>query len=556
MVVVLRPISDEAVDSNKNENDKNELSISEATAVSEYKVIDYLPLWRRLAFGAGGIPMQLMQNIIGFFLPLFLLEAINLPPSYLSVILFSSRMVDAVTDPITGYLVLKTRTRFGQKRPWLLFSSPVFVISFFALFYAVNWSSSAKLSYYLLAIVALQLGLTAFQVPYSSLTMVLTHNPKERDVLTAFRMFSETMAILLGVAVFGSIVTPHRTVALCEESDLQNSTVNVTAAPPTSIAFSIELVALLHLNILAYKIGAGASCAISLISALICFFGTREINTTAQASGSNEKSGDNDDASFDADLDSPSSVSFFREARRILTFTPYLLHMGNFLFVSLSLQFLQGNIALYITYSIKLTNYLNYGIICLLGSTIILIPFVQLLLKRVGKKTTMAIGIFNNLPLLTVIYFMPEKPHLAIYFLMMTWASITVSVAMLLPWSMLPDVIDAFEFEYGTRSESVFYSLIVFANKLAVGFALAISAGILGLFGYDSTQQCHQQPQVAQVLRILSSPVPLALLVPALFFLYYYPLNTHALEEMRAKKMSQVYAFSLCTHSSVEFSSF
>lgn len=45
---------------------------------------------------------------------------------------------------------------------------------------------------------------------------------------------------------------------------------------------------------------------------------------------------------------------------------------------------------------------------------------------------------------------------------------------------MLPDVIDAYELEYNARSESVFYSLIVFANKLTVGFALAISAGILG----------------------------------------------------------------------------
>lgn len=113
MVAGLCPMSGEVMDANENG-----FSSSETTAVSECKVADYLPLWRRLAFGAGGIPMQLMQNINGFFLPLFLLEAISLPPSYLSTILFSSRIVDAITDPIMGYLMLKTRTRFGQKRPW------------------------------------------------------------------------------------------------------------------------------------------------------------------------------------------------------------------------------------------------------------------------------------------------------------------------------------------------------------------------------------------------------------------------------------------------------
>lgn len=77
-----------------------------------------LSLWRRFAFGIGGIPMQLMQNINGFFLTLFLLETAELKPSYLSAILLASRIMDAITDPITGYLVLKTNTKFGQKRPW------------------------------------------------------------------------------------------------------------------------------------------------------------------------------------------------------------------------------------------------------------------------------------------------------------------------------------------------------------------------------------------------------------------------------------------------------
>lgn len=77
-----------------------------------------LPLWRKVAFGAGGLPMQMMQNVIGFFLPLFLLETVNLQPAYLSAILLAARISDAVTDPLMGFLVLKTKSRFGQKRPW------------------------------------------------------------------------------------------------------------------------------------------------------------------------------------------------------------------------------------------------------------------------------------------------------------------------------------------------------------------------------------------------------------------------------------------------------
>ena len=44
---------------------------------------------------------------------------------------------------------------------------------------------------------------------------------------------------------------------------------------------------------------------------------------------------------------------------------------------------------------------------------------------------------------------------------------------------MLPDVIDAFQLEYNMRLEPVFYSLVVFFNKFAVGISLSISAAIL-----------------------------------------------------------------------------
>lgn len=101
----------------------NEIAISDDNStdyetVEKLETSNRLPLCRRLAFGIGGIPMQLMQNISGFFLPLFLLEVVGLPAKHLSIILFTSRAIDAFTDPIMGYLVLKTRSRFGQKRPW------------------------------------------------------------------------------------------------------------------------------------------------------------------------------------------------------------------------------------------------------------------------------------------------------------------------------------------------------------------------------------------------------------------------------------------------------
>lgn len=93
--------------------------ISEEFSLSSDLGYTPLPLWRKLAYSAGGIPMQLAQNVIAFFLPIYFLETAELSPFYLSAVQIVARGTDAISDPIVGYLVLRTKqTKLGRKRPW------------------------------------------------------------------------------------------------------------------------------------------------------------------------------------------------------------------------------------------------------------------------------------------------------------------------------------------------------------------------------------------------------------------------------------------------------
>ena len=67
--------------------------------------------------------LSLTQYFISVFLPAFMLEIARLSPSELAVILFSGKVWDAITDPIVGYIVSKTSTRFGKLRPWYFSNS-------------------------------------------------------------------------------------------------------------------------------------------------------------------------------------------------------------------------------------------------------------------------------------------------------------------------------------------------------------------------------------------------------------------------------------------------
>jgi len=43
---------------------------------------------------------------------------LQVDPLYVSAIVLTGRVWDAITDPIVGNLSLRTKTRFGRLRPW------------------------------------------------------------------------------------------------------------------------------------------------------------------------------------------------------------------------------------------------------------------------------------------------------------------------------------------------------------------------------------------------------------------------------------------------------
>lgn len=65
-------------------------------------------------------------------------------------------------------------------------------------------------------------------------------------------------------------------------------------------------------------------------------------------------------------------------------------------------------------------------------------------------------------------------------YIMSVISGISMSSHFLLPWSMLPDVIDEFMIKHGERKEEIFYSFYVFFTKLSAGISLGLGALALG----------------------------------------------------------------------------
>ena len=103
------------------------------------------------------------------------------------------------------------------------------------------------------------------------------------------------------------------------------------------------------------------------------------------------------------------------------------------------------------------------------------------------------------------------------------------AVAYLIPWSMMPDVIEFDELKTGLRREGIFYGFMVFLQKTSIAIAIFLVGRGLSLAGYITPTEAVQtpvQPESAlETIRLFIGPVPAVILAISLVIVYFYPIS-------------------------------
>ncbi|XP_035422986.1 sodium-dependent lysophosphatidylcholine symporter 1-like isoform X1 [Cygnus atratus] len=466
-----------------------------------------LPLRRKLCYAIGGIPYQMTANALGFFLQIFLLDVVQLEPFHASLILFLGRAWDAVTDPAVGFLVSKSpRRKYGKLIPWIACSTP-----FGVLCYCMMWSTladgapvSLKFLWYLFTYNFFQICMTCYHVPYSSLTMFLGGNQRDRDSATAYRMGMEVFSTLLGSGIQGQMVGAYHghTTNGCS---FGNGTLPNSSTP--SLAGSLEGTRR------AYVSASLVLGSIYCLSCLILVFGVREQPGPLSPLG---KTG----------------LPFTSCLRTIVGHKPYTHLLCGFLFASLAFQVMQGIFAFFCTHAAGLAGKFQHLVLIMLVTASLSIPFWQWFLGRFGKKTAVTLGLALIIPALVAITLVSH--NFPAFVLLMVVAGCSSAVLYLLPWSMLPDAVDDFMLRNPNclNLEALFYSFYVFFNKFAGGLAVGISTLGLHFAGYRA-RDCTYNPSVTLALKLLMAPVPIILLLIAITIFCLHPINEERRKQMR-----------------------
>ncbi|XP_069829179.1 sphingosine-1-phosphate transporter MFSD2B [Dendropsophus ebraccatus] len=470
-----------------------------------------LSVFRKVCYAIGGAPNQVAGSASAFFLQIYLLDVAQITPFEASLVLCIGKTWGGITDPIVGFCINKSKwTIIGRLMPWILGCTPFLVLSYFFLWFVPPFVTG-RVFWYLLFYCSFQALSTIYHVPYTTLTMFLSTDQTERDSATAYRMTMEVLGTLIGAALQGQIVASAHTSHHCHvDNGTVNISMNATYSPVNSTFLTPGSTDYkLHARNV-YMISAGVIGCIYVLCTAVFFLGVRERNDTY--------------------IMSPGKVlPFCSGFKKSMRHSPYCFLIASFLLISAAVQLQQSNFVLFCTHAAgELRDHFQNLVLTILISAVLSIPFWQWFLQRFGKKMA-AFGISWMIPFAIMLV---TVPNVIVGYLVAVSSGFSIAASLLLPWSMLPDVVDNFRQQNPCVNglEAIFYSSFVFFTKLSAGIALGISTLSLQFAGYSSGA-CKQSYHVVLTLQILIGAVPSVLIILGLIILIFYPITEDSRRE-------------------------
>jgi len=444
-----------------------------------------LSLVTKLAYGAGDTSSAIISAIGGFYLMDFLINVAGVRPGAAGNIFLIAKIWDAVNDPFVGWLSDRTTSRWGRRRPWLLFAALPLGLFFFLEWVVPPFNETFKFWYYLVIALLLDTAFTAMLVPYTALTAELTPDYDERTRLSSVRMGFSILGGVLAAFCHGLLVAQFKT-------------------DPR----------------LGYALSAGIWAIVVVVPCLITVWGTREPPASARAAA-------------------PPALGFLAGLKIVFRNRAFILVTVIYMLSWLALQFAQNNLRIYTRDWIKLDmQWFSFILLAIQLSSFVWVFIWAKVSERLGKKRVYYLGaLFFVGALLGLFFLQPGQVSWA--FGLATLAGVGISVAYLVPWSMMPDVVEQDELETGQRREGIFYGFFVLLQKLGVALGMFISGWALELNGYiPATPGLPDPTQPASALlavRVLIGPASAFIMLLSLVAVYLYPITREKHARLRAE---------------------
>lgn len=422
----------------------------------------------KIIYGFGDIGFSMTGTILSAYFPIFLTDVVGITPAMAALALLIGKNWDYINDPLMGYLSDRTRTRWGRRRPFLLFGALPY-----GLIFAFLWwkppieSQTALLVFYTMMFVLYDAIVTLVSMPYFSLTPELTEDYDERTELTGVRMF---FSILGGLVSF---VVPMMIIGQMSPGNSQN-------------VFRMGMI-------------FGVAAAVPL---LFVFFGTRERPVFAK-------------------LERP---KLWESIKASFKNRPFIFSAGIYLFTWTGMGIIEANLLFYIKYVVQRESMSEIIMATIFVTAIISLPLWNWVSKRFNKRLAYIYGI-SFWAIVQILLITVNASSSIVYLLILCFlAGIGVGAAHVLTWAIIPDAIEVDELETGERHEGMFYSLVSLFSKATNALAIPLTLLILDWSGYIPNSLIQPRSTLTGI-RMVVGPIPALLLLGGIIFAIFYPLT-------------------------------
>ena len=161
----------------------------------------------KLGYGAGDAAVNISIMSMSLLLTFFYTDIFGLDPRDMAFLFLIVRLIDAVTDPLMGWITDRVNTRYGRYRPWIGFAAVPFAVSVYLVFANPDIAPENKLLWAYASYIFNTLMFTVVTIPYISLIGVITQSPEERLSANAFRFVIAKGAVLFVTTFLTALAT-------------------------------------------------------------------------------------------------------------------------------------------------------------------------------------------------------------------------------------------------------------------------------------------------------------------------------------------------------------
>ncbi len=168
--------------------------------------------WLGYLLGPAGA--LLLNAVLGTYLNVYYTDVLNLTPlwggAFLVIFPIISKIIDAITNVIMGYIIDRTHTPEGKARPWLLLSAPLMAITGILLFTVPQASETVQAIWVMVSYnLFYSLSYTIFNMSHNLMVPLSTRNTQERGALSVFNQIASIMMSGILVAlIFPMVIMP------------------------------------------------------------------------------------------------------------------------------------------------------------------------------------------------------------------------------------------------------------------------------------------------------------------------------------------------------------